>query len=114
GSGAGEDMPPSYVHMRRQRSRSCFMASPLNGTHCMKRLLVLFALTIAASVYGGEWHNVAPGVDYQEFAEDTIDVYVARIDLMNDKIAVIGTRESEKGLKVSDYAKKNKAIVAIN
>src|SRR4029079_18308746 len=70
-------------------------------------------LTIAA-IASADWSNVAPGVDYQEFSEPGIDVFVTRIDLQNDEIQVIGTRESERGLKVSDYAKRNKAIVAIN
>lgn len=81
----------------------------------MKPLFIGFFVIIAAAASAvADWTAVAPGVDYQEFAEPNIDVFVARIDLTNDKIEVIGTRETEKGLKVSDYAKKNKALVAIN
>lgn len=72
--------------------------------------LFLFASTLLA----GDWQNVAPGVDYQEFREDNRDIHVTRIDLTNDAIQVIATRPSEKGMKVSDFAKKNKAIAAIN
>jgi len=72
--------------------------------------LFLFASTLLA----GDWQNVAPGVDYQEFREDNRDIHVTRIDLTNDAIKVIATRPSEKGMKVSDFAKKNKAIAAIN
>jgi len=39
---------------------------------------------------------------------------VTSIDLSNDAIRIISTRPSEKGMKVSDFARKNKAIVAIN
>jgi exopolysaccharide biosynthesis protein len=80
----------------------------------MNRLVTLFLLLIASSAYAADWRAVAPGVDYQEFVEGSIDVHVARIDLTNDEIEVISTRENEKGLKVSDYAQKNNAIVAIN
>jgi len=81
----------------------------------MTRTLTIFiALTLASALYAQDWQSVADGVDYQEFAENGIDVHVARVDLTNSRIAVIGTRESEKGLKVSDYAKRNKALVAIN
>jgi len=73
--------------------------------------LILFYAVIAR---GADWTNVAPGVDYQEFTGDGTDIHVTRIDLMNDTLQVVVTRESERGLKVSDFAKKNKAIVAIN
>ena len=75
--------------------------------------LALIVLTIATAAFA-DWSSIGPGVDYQEFAESGIDVYVTRIDLTNDEIRVIGTRESERGLKVSDYAKREKAIAAIN
>lgn len=72
------------------------------------------ALSFAAVAHGSDWKNVGPGVDYQEFAESGIDVFVTRIDLMNDQIRVVGTRESERGLRVSDFARKTNALVAIN
>jgi hypothetical protein len=61
-----------------------------------------------------DWTRVGPGVDYQEFRGDNYDVHVTRVDLNNDDIEVISTRESEKGLKVSDFAKREHAIAAIN
>jgi len=80
-----------------------------------RRTLFLSMILIAAAATArGDWTRVGPGVDYQEFAETGIDVHVTRIDLTNEEIQVIGTRESERGLKVSDYAKREKAIAAIN
>jgi exopolysaccharide biosynthesis protein len=76
--------------------------------------LNLFALIFASTLLAGDWQNVAPGVDYQEFRDDNRDIHVTRIDLTNDAIKVIATRPSEKGMKVSDFAKKNNAIAAIN
>ncbi|HEY4641392.1 MAG TPA: phosphodiester glycosidase family protein [Thermoanaerobaculia bacterium] len=70
-----------------------------------------FLVTVAAFA---DWTRVGPGVDYQEFRGDTYDVHVTRVDLTNDDIQVIATRESEKGLKVSDFAKREHAIAAIN
>jgi len=79
------------------------------------RLLCIAAtLSIAVASYAADWKSVAPGVDYQEFAEDGMDVYVTRIDLNNDQIRVIGTPVTDRAMKVSDFARKNKAIVAIN
>jgi uncharacterized protein YigE (DUF2233 family) len=73
-------------------------------------LIILFNAVIAWA----DWTTVGPGVDYQEFRGDNYDVHVTRVDLNNDDIQVISTRESEKGLKVSDFAKREHALVAIN
>ena len=78
------------------------------------RPLLLATLLFASSMYAADWKSVAPGVDYREYAEDDFDVHVTRIDLTNDQIRVIGTRESERGMRVSDFARKTKAIAAIN
>src|SRR5437764_10184297 len=79
-----------------------------------KRFLTALAALLLASTALADWDNVAPGVDYQEFREETYDIFVTRIDLTNDAIRVIGARESEKGTKVSDFARKAHAIAAIN
>jgi uncharacterized protein YigE (DUF2233 family) len=73
----------------------------------------VLAIAFASAVHA-DWKSVGPGVDYQEFAEEGIDVHVTRIDLTSDDIRVIATRESERGTRVSEFAKKNKAIAAIN
>jgi len=77
-------------------------------------IVFLISLFLAATAFAGDWQNVAPGIDYQEFRENDYDIYVTRIDLNNDQLRVVVSRETEKGLKVSDYAKKNRAIAAIN
>ncbi len=78
--------------------------------HVLSLLLILCATTTLA----GDWTPIVPGLDYQEFAEGNIDVYVARVDLSNENLMVISTPQSEKGMKVSDFAKKNNALVAVN
>jgi exopolysaccharide biosynthesis protein len=78
------------------------------------KLSFIAALLFTAAVARADWTNVAPGVDYQEFTGDSTDIHVTRIDLSNESLQVVVSRESERGLKVSDFAKKNKAIVAIN
>ena len=84
------------------------------ATMIMKRFSVaLVAVFLAASAFA-DWQNVAPGVDFQEFRESNYDIFVTRIDLTNDAIRVIASRESERGMKVSDFAKKVHAIAAIN
>jgi len=78
------------------------------------KVLHLGLLLCTTTALAGDWTAVAPGVDYQEFVEGKIDVHVVRVDVSDDNIMVISTRESEKGLRVSDYAKKNGALVAVN
>lgn len=78
------------------------------------RILTIVVAVLAAATAYADWQHVAPGVDYQEFAEGSMDVHVTRIDLTNDDLKVISTRESERGIKVSDFAKREKAIVAVN
>jgi exopolysaccharide biosynthesis protein len=78
------------------------------------KLLALVLLLCTTAALAGDWTAIVPGLDYQEFAEGNIDVYVARVDLSNEDLMVISTRESEKGTKVSDFAKKNNALVAVN
>src|SRR5436305_873916 len=98
----------------------------------MKTFFVAVFLSAAAAA-NAQWQSVGPGVDFQEFKQDNQDVYVTRIDLTNDKIAVVtsrqsekGTRgdhgnlvvvtsrQSEKGTRVSDFGRRNKALAAIN
>jgi exopolysaccharide biosynthesis protein len=83
----------------------------LNRKTSLAAVLSILISTIAA---GADWKNVGPGVDYQEFRGDNYDVHVTRVDLTNEDIQVISTRESEKGLKVSDFAKREHALAAIN
>jgi uncharacterized protein YigE (DUF2233 family) len=74
----------------------------------------VLSILLSAVTAWADWTRVGPGVDYQEFRGDNYDVHVTRVDLNNDDIQVISTRESEKGLKVSDFAKREHAIAAIN
>jgi exopolysaccharide biosynthesis protein len=83
----------------------------LNRKPILAAVLIIVLNTAAA---WADWTRVGPGVDYQEFRGDTYDVHVTRVDLTNDDIQVISTRESEKGLKVSDFAKREHALAAIN
>lgn len=78
----------------------------------MLRLLLL-SLFLATSALG-QWRVVGPGVDYQRIVRGTIDVHVTKIDLMHPDTKVIATKKSERGLTVSEYAKRTKAIVAVN
>ncbi len=73
----------------------------------------VLSILISAAAWA-DWTHVGPGVDYQEFRGDNYDVHVTRVDLTNDDIQIISTRQSEKGLKVSDFARREHALAAIN
>lgn len=80
--------------------------------HRVPKLSVL--LFFCAATAFAEWKSVAPGVDYQRFKEDSMEIHVARVDLTVPDVELIATRASERGMRVSEFAKKHKAIVAIN
>jgi len=77
------------------------------------RRCALLLLLAASPLFAGDWTHVTDGVDYRNYATDTFNIHVARIDLTSD-VRVIATPESQRRLRVSDFAKKNKAIVAVN
>ena len=79
-----------------------------------KRLVFSLVTILMTPAAFADWKSVAPGVDYQEFREQNFDVHVSRVDLANDQIEVIASRESEKGTRVSDLAHLEHAVVAIN
>jgi uncharacterized protein YigE (DUF2233 family) len=83
----------------------------------MTRTILFFsALLLATTAAFGQsaWEPVAPGVDYEHVVEGSMDIHVARIDLTNPKVRIISTRQSEVGTRVSDFAKRHHAFVAIN
>jgi len=80
----------------------------------IRRALFVLLLVIAGTAFAADWQNVTSGIDYREYREADYDVHVTRIDLTNELLRIIVTRENEKGLKVSEYAKRNHAIAAIN
>ena len=79
----------------------------------MKRGLLLFLLLFTASVHA-EWQGVASGVEYQHFTRGGLDAHVVRVDLRNGAARVVASEASDRGLTVSEFAKKRGAIVAVN
>lgn len=78
-----------------------------------KLQLTLFLLLVPALALA-HWEQVAPGVEYRHFNEDGLSAHVARVDLTSDAIRLVSSRPAEKGMRTSDWAKKNKTLVAIN
>ncbi|HEX2120453.1 MAG TPA: phosphodiester glycosidase family protein [Thermoanaerobaculia bacterium] len=79
------------------------------------RILSLYVvLSLVAAGASAQWTRVADGVEYQRFRQDSMDVHVTRIDLTDPDLRIVASRESERGLPVSEFAERNRAIVAIN
>jgi exopolysaccharide biosynthesis protein len=85
----------------------------LNGFPGVRRLFLVLSLAFALSA-AAQWQRVAAGVDYQHIRRGSIDVHVTRIDLGGGKVHVIATREGDRSLTVSEFAKKTGALVAVN
>ena len=82
----------------------------------MKRVSLCLTLLLAATAVlaQDEWQSVAPGVDYEHIREGSMDLHVARVDLTNDKVRIISSRQSDYGTRVSEFAKRTHALVAVN
>lgn len=82
----------------------------------IKRLSLLsLLLVISTTAFAqNDWQSVAPGVDYRHVIDGAMDIHVARIDLTNDQIRIVSSRQSDYGTRVSEFAKRTHAIIAIN
>jgi exopolysaccharide biosynthesis protein len=78
----------------------------------VKRIALVLLVLVAACRAG--WREVSPGIDYQRITRGTLDAYVVRVDLRNDAIRVITSDKSDRGLTVSEFAQKRKALIAVN
>lgn len=81
----------------------------------MKRVVTLCVLTwLIAGAAMADWKQIAEGVEYQRFEDESSDIHVTRIDLGNPDLRIVSSRETERGLTVSEFAKRNKALIAVN
>lgn len=75
--------------------------------------VVAVSLVVAIPAFG-DWQEITPGVDYQNFQGNGQNVHVIRVDLTRRDLKVVATREPDRGTTVSEFARRNKAIAAIN
>lgn len=82
----------------------------------MKRTSLLLATLMLLGTFDAlaEWERIGPGVEYQKFTDSGLVAHVTRVDLDDDRIRLITSNESEKGMRTSDWAKRKNALVAIN
>jgi exopolysaccharide biosynthesis protein len=77
-------------------------------------VLAGLAVAISCAAAAADWEPVAAGVEYRHVEREGFDAHVIRVDLANQEIHLVATRESERGLTVSEFARRRSAIVAIN
>jgi exopolysaccharide biosynthesis protein len=75
---------------------------------------ILLLLLFAAAPALAHWEEIAPGLDYRHFNEDGLSAHVSRVDLTSDAVRIVSSRPADRGMRTSDWAKKYKALVAIN
>ena len=73
----------------------------------MRRLVLL--LFFATSAFA-QWRSVAPGVEHRRIG----NAEVARVDLKHANTKVIATAKGERGMTVGAFAKKHRALIAVN
>ena len=79
-----------------------------------RRLPLFLLLFVSTALFADDWTPVADGVDYRKYTQDSMSIHVARVDLTSDELRVMATPESQRRLKVSEFAKRNHALVVIN
>lgn len=83
-----------------------------------RRSLVLYPIVVIlltiTSTASADWQPVASGVDYRHYREDALDIHVVRVNLLDESIRIVGTRRADRGQRVSEFARRNNALVAIN
>lgn len=80
-----------------------------------RAVLCVVAVSLAIAVPAlGDWESVTDGVDYRRYRAEGEDIHVVRVDLRRRDLRVVATREEDRGTTVSEFAKRNKAIIAIN
>jgi len=97
----------------RHRARDGLVTPRIRRIRPLAPLGLLAGLATAAAAAAG-WEPVVEGVALQQVVRDGIDAHIVRVDLADPRLRIVTSRESERGLTVSEFARRNSAIVAIN
>jgi exopolysaccharide biosynthesis protein len=77
----------------------------------MARFVLLLLIAGSASA---EWRVVREGIEYQRVVRGNVEAHVVRVNLRDARLRVVATDRKDRGLTVSDFARRSNAIVAIN
>lgn len=77
--------------------------------------MLILALALFACRAGAEdWETVVPGVEYRHVVREGVDAHAVRVDLDAACVAVVATAAANRGINVSEFARRVGAVVAIN
>ena len=82
----------------------------------MNRLptLLLGLALLPGSVAADDWTPVIAGVEYRRILRDGVDAHAVRVDLDATCLTIATTPANDRGLTVSELARRHGAVVAIN
>lgn len=80
----------------------------------MRILHAWLLLCLGTLGHAADWTAVAPGVEYLNIERDGIEVHLVGVNLDEPSLAVVATASPERGLTVSEFAARRRAVVAIN
>jgi exopolysaccharide biosynthesis protein len=83
----------------------------------MNRLpTLLLGLALLACGRSGavDWETVMPGVEHGRILRDGVDAHAVRVDLDSACLTVATTPAGDRGVTVSEFARRHRAVVAIN
>ena len=73
--------------------------------------LALFLVALlCAPLASADWEPVAPGIHYQHFSDSTLSIHVARIDLTNDDLRIVSTRQSRESYSVKNTSSPRSSV----
>lgn len=80
----------------------------------MPRIVFVLVAFVTLTASAQAWRPLAPGVDYRNVQRGNLDVHITRIDMRHPDTIVIATDSRDRGVTVSEFAKRTHAIAAIN
>jgi exopolysaccharide biosynthesis protein len=69
---------------------------------------------VTAGAADETWQRVAPGVEYRHVMRHGLDAHAVRVNLDDGCVRVVASTSGERGLTVSDFARRRAATVAVN
>lgn len=86
-----------------------------NVARMIRLTLLLLGLALLGCRAGAEdWEAVVPGVEYRHVVREGVDAHAVRVDLDAQCLAVIATPAADRGVTVSEFARRVGAVVAVN
>jgi len=80
----------------------------------MRRAIATLLALIVCVAHAGDWQPVAAGIEYRRVTRPDVEAHVVRVDLRQPGLQLIATPVADRGLTVSEFARRHGALAAIN